>query len=377
MKYGTLLASAGLVSGLLGVACEGYEDGFEDVPPLSAIEIESQAVVVATLEAEKARLSGAVVASSQPGYTGTGFVDYLNASGDFVEWTVTVASAGTYSLGFRYANASIAPRPLAIVVNGTVAAAALAFPGTGSWSTWKTVSINAPLVAGKNLVRATATGTSGANIDNLVIGSGAVTPTPTPTPTPGGAPSAAALLALTNNCTQISSGKYPTDEGGAATVPVCKLNGAVFWKADMDIDCDGKQTSTCNSSTDPWFQNQTSFGNPLDAAAIPYVVVPLPSSKFNYTKQGISGGQSVAVIYDGKLAYGVIGDEGPSNIIGEASVAMAKLLGINPNPKNGGVASGVTYIVFTGSNGVVTPITNTATANSVGQARAADVLRSN
>jgi hypothetical protein len=193
----------------------------------------------------------------------------------------------------------------------------------------------------------------------------------------GGVPTAADLLALTRTCTQISSGKYATDEGGSAQIPVCKLNGAVFWKADMDIDCDGKQTSTCNSTTDPWYQSQTSFGSNIDAAALPYVVIPLPSSKFDYRKQGIAGGQSVAVIYNGRLVYGVFVDEGPSDIIGEASVAMANALGIPSNPKTGGADSGITYIVFTGSTGVVAPLTSTTLAASVGQARAADLLRQN
>ena len=45
-----------------------------------------------TYEAEDAVLSGAVVASNQGGYTGTGFADYLNASNDYVEWTVNMPS---------------------------------------------------------------------------------------------------------------------------------------------------------------------------------------------------------------------------------------------------------------------------------------------
>src|SRR4051794_31980454 len=69
---------------------------------------------------------------------------------------------------------------------------------------------------------------------------------------------AADLLALTNSCVQASNGKYATDSGGAATVPICKLNNAYFWKADLDVDCDGLQTTTCNKQTDPDFQNQTS-----------------------------------------------------------------------------------------------------------------------
>jgi hypothetical protein len=47
-------------------------------------------------------------------------------------------------------------------VNGS-----LAFPSTGDWLVWKTVSLTTSLVAGSNKVRATATGSSGPNMDHL------------------------------------------------------------------------------------------------------------------------------------------------------------------------------------------------------------------
>src|SRR5258707_3922068 len=56
------------------------------------------------------------------------------------------------------------------------------------------------------------------------------------------------LLGITAHCTVASNGKYATDDGVASTIDVCKLNGAYFWKADMDIDCDGQSTTQCNRS---------------------------------------------------------------------------------------------------------------------------------
>lgn len=102
-----------------------------------------------------------------------------------------------------------------------------------------------------------------------------------------GSVSAADLLAKVTSCSQISNGKYRTDEETSATIPVCGKNGAVFWKADMDIDCDGEITAACNEDTDPWFQNDTAFptstGNPLNAEKLPYVVVPSASSIWKYS----------------------------------------------------------------------------------------------
>ena len=137
-------------------------------------------------EAENATLSGAIIGNLNTGYSGTGYADYTNASGDYVEWTVNTASAGTYTLEFRYANADSggADRPLELKVNGAVKNSSLSFPNTGSWTSWSSVNQSSvSLNAGNNPVRLTAIGSSGGNLDYLkVIGGGGNTPTPTPTP---------------------------------------------------------------------------------------------------------------------------------------------------------------------------------------------------
>lgn len=139
--------------------------------PSSATTITAtyQQALAQILEAESAARSGAVVASVHAGYTGTGFADYINASNDYVEWTVNMTAAGTRTLDFRYGLGATAARNLRISVNGTVINANLGFPITGAWTTWKVVGIQAVLNAGANKVRATATGTSGPNVDHLSV----------------------------------------------------------------------------------------------------------------------------------------------------------------------------------------------------------------
>ncbi|GIM90973.1 glycoside hydrolase family 75 protein [Paractinoplanes toevensis] len=192
------------------------------------------------------------------------------------------------------------------------------------------------------------------------------------TPAQAAGPTAAQLLAKTNSCTVASKGKYATDDGGSSTVNICKSGSAFFWKADMDIDCDGVRTSNCNEDTDPWYQNQTSFetsaGKSFQADKTHYFVIPLPSSRFNYSSSGIKPGSVAAIIYNNKVVYAVFADEGPSNIIGEASYATAQALGINPDPENGGATSGVTYIVFPGS--VPSPVESNSAIDSKGAAAA-------
>jgi hypothetical protein len=124
---------------------------------------------VLILEAEKAKLSGPVVASGNPGFTGTGYADYVHDSADYVEFTLNAVRAGTYACGFRYANGGSLSRPLQIQVNGTAVGDTFPFPGTGSWTTWKYVSLNATLHKGINTIRATTKGFNGGNLDHLRI----------------------------------------------------------------------------------------------------------------------------------------------------------------------------------------------------------------
>jgi hypothetical protein len=193
-----------------------------------------------------------------------------------------------------------------------------------------------------------------------------------------GSVSASDLLAKVNDCQQISNGGYRTDENAPANIPVCAKNGAVFWQADMDIDCDGQPTDRCNAATDPWFQDATTFqqsdGAQLNAETLPYIVVP-ESGIWDYGSSRITGGTVAAVIYEGRVQYAVVGDTGPTGIIGEASYATAEALGINPDPMGGGVESGVTYILF--ENSLVSPIESHDGAVTLGEALARDFLQNN
>ena len=121
-----------------------------------------------TYQAEDAELIGAEVTTSQPGYNGTGFADFMNASNDYLKWNVYVPADGTYTLTFRYALASN-NRPLRLTINDVVKVASLAFPVTGAWSNWGTFSTNQELVEGSNSIMLTAIGSSGGNYDELIL----------------------------------------------------------------------------------------------------------------------------------------------------------------------------------------------------------------
>lgn len=191
---------------------------------------------------------------------------------------------------------------------------------------------------------------------------------------------AADLLSKVKECNQVSNGKYKKDEDSRrARVPVCETDGAVFWKADMDISCDGQVTEQCNRRTDRSFLNDTAFqqsnGEPLNAEELPYVVVPGASRIWNYREFGIRGGGVVAVIYRNRVEFAVVGDIGPRRIIGEASYATAQSLGIDPDPNTGGTQSGVTYILFKDSQ--VDRIENHRAAVRLGRQLAKQFIQNN
>ncbi|WP_235882188.1 glycoside hydrolase family 75 protein [Streptomyces apricus] len=180
---------------------------------------------------------------------------------------------------------------------------------------------------------------------------------------------AAELLAAVRDCAPVSRGRFRSDDGEPADIEVCGRRDAVFWKADMDIDCDGRPGRHCNARTDPLFSENTAYqqsdGRQLSAERLPYVVVPAPSRRWNHRKHDVRRGTVAAVVHGDRVGYAVVGDIGPDDIIGEASYALARDLGIRPDPTGGGAASGVTYILFKDSG--ASPIESRRAAAAQGE----------
>jgi alpha-galactosidase len=120
------------------------------------------------LEAEQATASaGTTIDSNWSGFSGTGFTNTTNATGSYVQFTVTADAAGPATLTFDYAATS--DRPATLAVNGA-GAGTLAFPSSGAWSLWKQQTANVNLNAGSNTIRLTATSAGGvANHDSLDV----------------------------------------------------------------------------------------------------------------------------------------------------------------------------------------------------------------
>nr|WSX47774.1 PQQ-dependent sugar dehydrogenase [Streptomyces sp. NBC_00974] len=182
---GTLLAAAGLV---LGAFLAPPASATPTAASRYGAETADGAVAPAVrsdYQAEDAVISQGAVATNHTGYTGTGFVDYTNTAGSYVEFTVNATTAGTALLAFQYSNGSTAARPMDISVNGAIVAAGVSFSPTATWDTWTARSMSADLAAGSNRIRATATTAGGGpNLDRLSVSAATDTTAPSRPGTP-------------------------------------------------------------------------------------------------------------------------------------------------------------------------------------------------
>lgn len=84
----------------------------------------------------------------------------------------------------------------------------------------------------------------------------------------------------------------------------------------------------------------------VDAAHVPYVV--LPPVGFKHARLGDFA--TVINLRNGRTAGAILADQSASDVkMGEGSIALAKALGIDPNPRTGGIDDGVAYVIYPGS----------------------------
>lgn len=126
-------------------------------------------------EAEEGILFGAVKGEAE-GAKGKGMVSF-QSEGDFVEFEIPVAEAGTYAFSARYANGSEGGTPLQVVVNSEMMKETLPLEPTGGWEKWDVATWQVPLRKGKNTVRLLAREKRrGPNLDSVTLHKDAATP---------------------------------------------------------------------------------------------------------------------------------------------------------------------------------------------------------
>ncbi len=142
------------------------------------------------------------------------------------------------------------------------------------------------------------------------------------------------------------------------------------YRANMAVDADGDTPNVYRSLSsyraarargdkgifqDPYKQSKTSLVWLEDgkraypnADKVPYIVV----APDLMPKSGARPGDMARVDYNGQQLYAVVADVGPGRKLGEASMDVARSLGIDPDPKSGGLDEkfqSVKYTVLAGS----------------------------
>jgi Fungal chitosanase of glycosyl hydrolase group 75 len=108
------------------------------------------------------------------------------------------------------------------------------------------------------------------------------------------------------------------------------------------------------SLTDPAIREDTNPRKYVDSEAIPYIALP-PKTAYREGRCVRDGkaclGDMAFVLNssNGKSAFAIVADIGPGRKVGEASIALAKALGIPSSPRSGGTDDGIYYLVFPGS----------------------------
>jgi rhamnogalacturonan endolyase len=147
---------------LLGIITEFPAESKPIVTPTFPTEI--------IYQAEQAAFYNSFVETVNSGYTDSGYVNYNNEVGSFIEWSVNVTKSGAHKLTFRYANGTSSNRAMSISINDNVAINSMDFNSTGNWTTWSEASIVVYLNQGTNSIRATAlTSDGGPNVDYLKV----------------------------------------------------------------------------------------------------------------------------------------------------------------------------------------------------------------
>ena len=101
-------------------------------------------------EVAPATCSG-TIDTDHAGYSGTGFCNGANAVGAAAQFTVNATTAGTATVGIRFASGTATARPADVIVNGSRTAGTI-FEGTGTWSTWSTKTLAVQVKAGGNTI---------------------------------------------------------------------------------------------------------------------------------------------------------------------------------------------------------------------------------
>jgi hypothetical protein len=217
-------------------------------------------------------------------------------------------------------------------------------------------------------------------------------PTPTPTPKPTNTPKPTSTPTPTPTDVALTCEKEEIFTVSNTKIWTLPGHDAFFFKAGMQIDADGAPDAYHgdNIGTDDlanagrpgnWWALVTDTGQPDGTPIVQGPDDPSPGYYVSITaledrtkdrtdpRRYVNSNEILFVVlpYDqrggaslgdfsvvmnqanGKLAYAIFADLGPGGVIGEGSIALAKALHINDDPRIGGQDDDVVYILFPNS----------------------------
>ncbi len=102
-------------------------------------------------EAENATISGGLIATDHPGYTGSGFWGNVGTVGNNIEFAVNSEAGGSTDVSCRYSSGD-SNKTMNLYVNG-IKIRTETFPSTSGWDNWSTKVDNVTLLAGNNTIK--------------------------------------------------------------------------------------------------------------------------------------------------------------------------------------------------------------------------------
>lgn len=100
------------------------------------------------------------------------------------------------------------------------------------------------------------------------------------------------------------------------------LPGALFIESDLDTCSDGVRDKSIKQY-DQHHQDEISMGVPVNANAVPYIVLPIGFA----AAHGLRRGDAAVVLYKDRVAFAIFCEQGPREKIGEGSLALHRNLG--------------------------------------------------
>ena len=180
------------------------------------------------------------------------------AAGEWLNYTVNVASTGSYAAEFKVASSGQGGT-FHLEMNGVNVTGAMSVPNTGGWQTWQTVTTTVSLTAGRQTARLVMDTNGSSAVGNFdwmqftaVSAPAVVTPkVVTPTTTSGGAPSAPNSSNPADNTLGVTvtpnlswnaplASSYDLRLGTANPPPTVVSNTADFWYAPPTLNAGTK-----------------------------------------------------------------------------------------------------------------------------------------